>query len=498
MVADLSDSRTSYWQILKSTSIVGGATVASLAFGLLRSKILALLVGPAGIGLFGVLNVLFNTGTTVAGLNLQSTGIRQVGSTPADSVERARAETGLWLFAWLAAIIGGFAFWLFERFVYVPHTPALAGSSSFPWIALAVGLSTLNGAQLVLLQVYGKIAAIAYVRLLGAFLSMALAVLAVYLLGTTGLYVAVFAVPLSGIAVAFIWSRGPGRKIRVPLGRWVIAEWRSLIIMGVGLTAASITGNASQLLLRSVITDRGGLSAAGLFQAAWTLTNVNLSVILSAMAVDYFPRLTALARHPEKLAETLNQQLHVALLLAGPILTLAVGFAPYLIRLLYSDSFAGASHLLQLQIAGDVLKLATWSMGYVLLALNATAGFFIAGLIFDISVVVLVWLLYPIMGLDSAGLGYVIALALSMVISLILIARHGITIDKRNLVWIGTMFSCLIVLSLVSMYSVVVGIVLSLVALVSTMFTAWREARKMDLPLPRRLRTLFNLGRSTG
>lgn len=487
----MSDSKASYRQILKSTSIVGGATVASLVFGLIRSKILALLVGPAGIGLFGVLNVLFNTGTTVAGLNLQSTGIRQVGATPTDSLERARAETGLWLFAWLAAIIGGFAFWLFERFVYVPNTPALVSGPSFPWIALAVGLSTLNGAQLVILQVYGKIAAIAYVRLLGSFLSMVLAVLAVYLLGTTGLYVAVLAVPLSGIAVALIWSRGMGRQIRTPLGYWVTGEWRTLIVMGIGLTAASITGNASQLLLRSIITDRGGLSAAGLFQAAWTLTNVNLSVILSAMAVDYYPRLTALARYPDKLSETLNQQLHIALLLAGPILTFAVGFAPFLIRLLYSDGFAGASHLFQLQIAGDVLKLATWSMGYVLLALNASMGFFIAGVTFDIAIVVLVWFLYPAMGLESAGLGYVIALGLSMIVSLALIARQGITIDRRNIIWMTALFACLIILSMISLYSVAVGIGFSMTALTGAMVITWHEARRMDLAFPHRLRAIF-------
>lgn len=493
----MSDSKASYRQILVSTSIVGGATVASLVFGLVRSKIIALLVGPAGIGLFGVLNVLFNTGTTVVGLSLQSTGVRQVGATPVNSPERAKAETGLWLFAWLAAIIGGFAFWLFERFVYIPGTPALVGGPSFPWIALAVSLGTLNGAQLVLLQVYGKIAAIAYVRLLGSFLSMVLAVLAVYLFGTTGLYLAVLAVPLSGITVAIIWSRGMKRQLKTPLGRWVIREWGTLIVMGVGLTAASITGNASQLLLRLVITDQGGLTATGLFQAAWTLTNVNLSVILSAMAVDYFPRLTALARYPDKLAETLNQQLHVALLLTGPILTFAVGFAPFLIRLLYSDSFAGASHLLQLQIAGDVLKLATWSMGYVLLALNATVGFFVAGVTFDIAIVILVWLLYPLIGLDSAGLGYIIALASSMIVSLVLIARHGITINRHNMIWMVTLFGCLIILSLVSMYSVAVGIGLSLVMLASTLVIAWHEARRMDLPLPYRLRTLLRLGRSS-
>ncbi len=492
----MNDSKASYRQILKSTSIVGGATVASLVFGLVRSKVLALLVGPAGIGLFGVLNVLFNTGTTVAGLNLQSTGIRQVGATPADSPERARAETALWLFAWLAAVVGGFAFWLFERFVYVPVTPALSGGPSFPWIALAVGLSTLNGAQLVLLQVYGKIAGIAYVRLLGSFLSMILAVLAVYLLGTTGLYVAVLAVPVTGIAVAFIWSRNIGQRVRTPIGRWVMVEWRTLIVMGAGLTAASITGNASQLLLRSVITDQGGLTAAGLFQAAWTLTNVNLSVILSAMAVDYFPRLTAQARSPENMKEILNQQLHVALLLAGPILTIAVGFAPVLLHLLYSSSFTEASHVLQLQITGDILKLATWSMGYVLLALNATASFFVAGLAFDALIVALVWLLYPVFGLDSTGIGYIVALALSMIVSVVLIGRHGIQIDRRNKTWMAALFCGLLMLSLLSMQSIIAGMVLSLAACALTIAVAWREAHRMDLGLPPRLQKLFRLGGS--
>lgn len=489
----MSDAKSSYRQILKSTSIVGGATVASLVFGLVRSKVLALLVGPAGIGLFGVLNVLFNTGTTIAGLNLQSTGVRQVGATPVDSAARARAETGLWLFAWLAAVVGGFAFWLFERLVYVPSTPALANGPIFPWIALAVALSTLNGAQLVILQVYGRIAAIAYVRLLGAFFSMVLAILAVYLLGTTGLYVAVLAVPIAGIVVAFACSRDVGRKHRQPVGRWVIAEWRTLVVMGAGLTAASITGNASQLLLRSVITDQGGLSAAGLFQAAWTLTNVNLSVILSAMAVDYFPRLTAQAQSPEKVTEILNQQLHVALLLAGPILTIAVGFAPFLLHLLYSASFTDASHVLQLQITGDILKLATWSMGYVLLALNATFSFFAAGVAFDVTIVIIVWLLYPLFGLESTGISYIAALAFSMTVSIAMIGRHGIHIDRRNKLWIAALFCCLLLLSLLSMQSVVAGMALSLGACVVTLAVAWREARRMDLRLPPRLQKLFGL-----
>src|SRR5436853_6065858 len=40
----------SYSQILKSSSIVGGAQVATLLLGMARIKGVALLIGPAGIG----------------------------------------------------------------------------------------------------------------------------------------------------------------------------------------------------------------------------------------------------------------------------------------------------------------------------------------------------------------------------------------------------------------------------------------------------------------
>lgn len=490
----MSDAKASYRQILRSTSIVGGATIASLAFGLARNKAIALVAGPGGIGLFGLLSALLTTGTSIAGLNLQSTGVRQVGATPPNTAERARAETGLWLFTWLTAVVGGFAFWLFERFVYVPNTPALADKPAFPWIAVAVGLSTLGGTQLVILQIHGKIGAIASVRLLGSLLSAILAVAAVALLGTTGFYIAVFSTPLASIIVAFFHSRAISRLGWEPVGRWVFAEWRGLAVMGFGLTVAGLTGNASQLLLRSVITVHGGLAATGLFQAAWSLSNVNLSVVLSAMAVDYYPRLTARAQSPQEMAEVLNQQLHVALLLAGPILTFAVGLAPYLIRLLYSESFDSAAQVLQWQIAGDVLKLATWCLGYILLAVNATASYVVAGLAFDITVVMAVWLLYPLMGLNSTGVGYVLALALSLLTSILLVKRRGIAINRRNALWMSALFVALVGLTLLSAQSVTVGVVGGMAAFVLTLVVSWREARAMDLPLPPYLRRLTGLG----
>jgi PST family polysaccharide transporter len=47
-------STSSYGQILKSSSIVGGAQAINYVVGLLRTKAVALLLGPSGVGLVGL------------------------------------------------------------------------------------------------------------------------------------------------------------------------------------------------------------------------------------------------------------------------------------------------------------------------------------------------------------------------------------------------------------------------------------------------------------
>lgn len=47
----MTEANASYRRILKSTSVIGGASVINIGIGLLRSKVLAVLLGPAGVGL---------------------------------------------------------------------------------------------------------------------------------------------------------------------------------------------------------------------------------------------------------------------------------------------------------------------------------------------------------------------------------------------------------------------------------------------------------------
>lgn len=58
MTENTSGADTSYEQALKSTGIVGGAQFLTILITVVKTKIVALLLGPAGVGVLGLLRVL--------------------------------------------------------------------------------------------------------------------------------------------------------------------------------------------------------------------------------------------------------------------------------------------------------------------------------------------------------------------------------------------------------------------------------------------------------
>ena len=75
----MSEDKEPFRRILAATSIVGGATAITILIGIARMKIFALVIGPAGIGLMGVLASIMAVGATLGGMGLNTSGVRPAG-----------------------------------------------------------------------------------------------------------------------------------------------------------------------------------------------------------------------------------------------------------------------------------------------------------------------------------------------------------------------------------------------------------------------------------
>jgi antigen flippase len=70
--------KRSYGQILKSSALIGGSQIANIAIGIVRTKAMAMLLGPPGFGLFGLYGSIANLTQSVAGMGVNSSGVRQI------------------------------------------------------------------------------------------------------------------------------------------------------------------------------------------------------------------------------------------------------------------------------------------------------------------------------------------------------------------------------------------------------------------------------------
>ena len=96
---------SSHVQILKSTAIIGGASVVNVLFAIVRNKAIAVLLGPQGVGLMGLYSSIADLAQTLAALGIQDSGVRQiaeaVGTGDADRI--ARTATVL---RWVSVALG--------------------------------------------------------------------------------------------------------------------------------------------------------------------------------------------------------------------------------------------------------------------------------------------------------------------------------------------------------------------------------------------------------
>ena len=67
----------SYPQILKSSSIIGGSRVLNLLIGMVRTKLVAMLLGPPGIGLVSLYQSATGLTGTLSGLGIGQSAVRQ-------------------------------------------------------------------------------------------------------------------------------------------------------------------------------------------------------------------------------------------------------------------------------------------------------------------------------------------------------------------------------------------------------------------------------------
>jgi O-antigen/teichoic acid export membrane protein len=106
---------TSHRQIFKSSAIIGGASVINIVIGIVKVKVLAVLLGPAGVGLMGLYQNIMGMASTLAGCGMGNSGVRQLAASSGEAETLAIVRRALWLGNLVLGLAGMAILWLLRE-----------------------------------------------------------------------------------------------------------------------------------------------------------------------------------------------------------------------------------------------------------------------------------------------------------------------------------------------------------------------------------------------
>jgi PST family polysaccharide transporter len=363
----------SYRQILRSSSIMGGAQAINYLVGLLRVKVVAVLLGPAGVGVIGLYGSATSLLGTVTSLGLGSSAVRAIARAQGqdDPLAVARTIRMLRRLVWATGVLG----WLASIALALPLSRLMFQSTDHAWALAVLGgtllLSAISGGQTALLQGLRRIGDIARLQVAAAVLNTAVTVWLYAWLREDG----IVPVLVANAVVQLLCSWWFARRVEVPnvAMDWsqAVAEAKPLLGLGVAMMWSGVLTLLLDLYTRTLVSRTLGIDAAGIYQAAWALSGLFAGFVLGAMGTDFYPRLTALIHDRESAAQAVNEQTEIGILLALPGLLVTLAFAKWVVWALYSARFAPAADVLAWMVLGVFGRVLSWPMGFIQLALGA-------------------------------------------------------------------------------------------------------------------------------
>jgi PST family polysaccharide transporter len=415
--------------ILKTTGLMAGSSLIGVAMQVIRTKLIAVELGPTGIGSLGILAGFLAFASVLVGLGLGSSGVRELGESVGkeDDYRSQVLRRSLRAASYGLAIAGGLLIYAFRG----PIASDLLGDATLRkylgWIALAVAISVASGAESALLNGYRRIRQLAIMGACGA-AGGTLATVAAAIAGVDLIPVALVAPPLSTYVVALWFTRRLGApRFAVPVTEASVAM-RALVALGVVFMLSAVLGVGVQLVARLILDDTLGRAEVGQFQAAFNISGTYIGFLLTALATDYFPRISSMHADTGRLNAAANEQLEVSLLIVGPMVLAMITAAPLVISLLYSSAFADSAELLRYQLVAEVLRVTAWTLGFVLLARNRRRYFIAGELLWSAVYLGAIVVGVPALGLEFAGVAFGLAYAAVLVLY-VAVLRSDVTLE---------------------------------------------------------------------
>ena len=430
--------------MLKATSVLSGAKIVTIGITIIRTKVLALLLGPSGMGVVNLINQSLELSRVLFSSGINGATVRRIAE--ASDLDHAEELNRAYHISVKSALVLGIVSALvFACLSQVLASDFLGDARKFWWFIVAspsLICTPLLAVELAFLQGIKQSRDLALCQVIASVVGSVIILALVFGFGLNGAVLSLTPVVLATALVHrhYVHKHLPKNQ-RKPIYDF-FPEFISLFRMGSAFALNGIWLTAAGMLNIIFLTKHYGPENApiqiGLNGAATMLASVYVGIIISAMGTEFYPRLINAAGDKEKLNQLINQQTRLAIAIGVPVSTTLILLAPWLLRCLYSAEFLDASEPMRWLIFGMIIRFITCPLGFCVYAACKPRTIAINELLTGGAMIGISYATISIYGLKGVGIGLTAANLVYMIGVAIFLHFNKISWKRRTLVTVLT------------------------------------------------------------
>lgn len=430
----MKEEQKAYRSIFKATALFGGVQVFNILLTLIRTKIIAVLLGVNGVGLLGLFNNTLAIISTVTRLGIDQGAIRDISIAQGQGRQK-EIVTVVKRWSFFAGLLGST--------VTLSLAPQLSQWSfgtekytmAFCWLACTLLFDALSKAQLSIFQGLHKLKTLARANLVGATVSLIISIPIYYFYQIDGIVPAIIMTYICSFLFTTYYYRKEKIEEKSMPAKEICYQGKGMMVLGVMLTISGFITTLGSYLFNIYLSRNGGLQDVGLYQAGFNLVEKYIGLIFVAMSTDFYPKLAAVSNDNAQMEQMVNQQAIIGLLIICPIICIFLPTAPLIIQLLLTNEFITIIPFITWAVLGNIFKVASFSLGYILFAKGDSKAFVFTAFLFNTILLIINGIGYQFGNISGLGISFFIYYLLHLCFMYLFVKyRYHITYNKTTFI----------------------------------------------------------------
>lgn len=371
--------------IIKVFSFTAMSTLVRMLTGLISVKVVASIIGPSGIALLGQLNNFSSIAMTVSSGGINNGITKYIAEYKSSEIKlKLFLSTALKLTI-VCSMLTGLLMILFHQFLSNHVMLSSEYGYIFVIFGFTISLYALNMMLISIVNGYKEFKKYVAINIVGSLIGLIFTLSFVYILGLEGALISAVTFQSVILIITLMMVRN------LPWFKWhfftkrlnkEVSKKYFRYTMMTFVTAATVP--ISQMLLRGYVISQISPVEAGWWEGMNRISGAYLMVITSSFTVYYLPRLSELTDRLELRKEIIKAyKAIIPMLLVGFTLVYLLRF--FIIRILFTAEFLPMENLFMWQMIGDLFKVCSWLLAFLMVAKSMAKAFIATEIIFALT-----------------------------------------------------------------------------------------------------------------